>query len=128
MGYETRFMAAVATEDQKALEMWKTNQSGALEFLTASAEQRGNDLVKDWLAFYQKLFIDFRDGGVPRGMRPGYSQDWYDRIARETGDKYMVPDGHDMELNQQKLCVMTKMGGPTCTSSDTTSTEAVTVV
>lgn len=45
--YETRFMAAVAREDQKALEMWKTNRSGALEFLSGAAEQRGNDLVKD---------------------------------------------------------------------------------
>lgn len=123
--YEASFVETIAKEDKIALDMWKTNKSGAVELLTSAAEQRGNDLIKDWLAFYQSLFIDFRDGDVPTGVKPGYSQDWYNRIAEETGDKYKVPDGQDSLLNEQKLCVMSKMGGSACRIFDTSAFEAV---
>merc|ERR1712032_163823 len=90
--YEQRFVTAVEENDKKALELWKENKTQAVEFLTAAAEDRGNSLVKDWSAFYQQLFMDFRDGNVPHGVTGGYAQDWYDRIAEETGDKYLVPE------------------------------------
>merc|ERR1712050_580763 len=123
--YEKQFLEDVAKEDETALRLWKTNRSGAVEFLTASAEKRGNDLIKDWLSFYQKLFIDFRDGSAPNGVQPGYAQDWYDRIAKETGDKYKVPDGHDTRLNAQKRCVLNKMRPSECLSTVSFASEAV---
>merc|ERR1712190_312068 len=115
--YEQQFVEAVAKEDDTALQLWKTNRSGAVEFLTASAEKRGNDLIKDWLSFYQKLFIDFRDGSSPKGAQSGYTQDWYDRIAKETGDKYKIPEEHDTLLNAQKLCVISKSRSSECASA-----------
>ena len=105
--YEERFVAAVAENDQRAVELWEAgNQSEAVEFLTATAEERGNGLVSDWLAFYQQLFMDFRDGQVPDGVASGYAQDWYDRIAEETGDKYLVPESRWGALDEHKVEVL----------------------
>lgn len=114
--YQQRFADAVAAEDKYALDLWAMNQSDAIEFLTAVSEARGNHLVHDWLLFYQQLFMGFRDGNTPRGVQSGYAQDWYDRIARETGDRYLVPEsvqfGADRELNEQKMAVLNKNRGP----------------
>lgn len=106
--YEKQFVEDVAMEDKKALSLWKTNATAAVEFLTAAAEDRGNALVKNWLGFYQQLFMMYRDGSTPNGVKSGYGQDWYDRIAKETGDKYLIPAGNDPELNLAKLRVLNK--------------------
>ncbi len=98
--------AQVEADDQRALALWPTDPSAAVELLTASAEARGNGLVKDWLGLYQRLFMDFRDGQVPRGVRAGYAQDWYDRIASETGDKYLVPAHARSEADERKLAIL----------------------
>lgn len=53
--------------------------------------------------------MDFRDGRTPGGVPSGYGQDWYDRIAKETGDKYRVPDITDRDLNFRKMRVIDGM-------------------
>lgn len=106
--FEKQFMGDVAHEEEKALSMWKNNASAAVELLTAASEDRGNALIKSWFSFYQELFMDFRDGNTPHGVASGYGQDWYDRIAKETGDKYLVPSGEDPEMNLRKLMVLSK--------------------
>lgn len=110
--YEKRFIEAIAKEDASALGLWKTNRTAAVEYLTAAAEQRGNNLVSEWLTFYQTLFMDFRDGRTPEGVPSGYGQEWYDRIAKETGDKYRVPDIADRDLNLRKMQVIDGMDAP----------------
>lgn len=110
--YEKQFLEAMEAEDKHALDLWAVNQSDAIEFLTAASEARGNDLVHDWLKLYQQLFMDFRNGSTPEGVKRGYAQDWYDRVARETGDRYLIPGsvqfGADCDLNDQKLAVLSK--------------------
>lgn len=106
--YERRFAQDVAKEDARALELWDKNRTEAVEYLTQAAERRGNALVKEWLALYQQLFMNFRDGRVPHGVTEGYAQDWYDRIAKETGDRYLMPAHADAALENRKLRVLHK--------------------
>ena len=114
--YEGLFAREVATNDAAALHLWHTNRTAAVELLTAAGEKRGNTLVREWLELYQQLFMMFRDGKTPsqevHGVRvkEGYAQDWYDRVAKETGDRYLLPrmDGVSAELNAKKLRVLDK--------------------
>ena len=106
----------VAAEDAAALALWSSNQTAAVELLTAAGERRGNEFVSDWMQLYQQLFMQFRDGQTPSQpvhgvtVNPGYAQDWYDRVAKETGDRYLVPamDGGSAELNARKMKVLRK--------------------
>jgi hypothetical protein len=108
--YEQRFAAEVAAEDAAALALWSTNRTAAIELLTAAGEKRGDELVSDWLQLYQQLFMDFRDGQTPKSVKAGYAQDWYDRVAKETGDRYLMPamGSGSAELNSKKLQVLSK--------------------
>lgn len=106
--YERRFAQDVAKEDARALELWESNRTESVEYLSRAAEHRGNALVKDWLRLYQELFMNFRDGSTPQGISPGYYQDWFDRVARETGDRYLMPADADSDLENRKLQVLHK--------------------
>ena len=58
----------------------------------------------------------FRDGSTPRNevhgveVKAGYAQDWYDRVAKDTGDRYLMPtmESASAELNAKKLKVLRK--------------------
>jgi dipeptidase len=108
--YEQRFATEVAAEDKAALALWSADPAAAVELLTAAGEKRGNGLVSDWLKLYQQLFMDFRDGQTPTAVKGGYAQDWYDRVAKETGDRYLMPkmESESAELNARKLKVISK--------------------
>ena len=108
--YEQRFATEVAAEDKAALALWSADPAAAVELLTAAGEKRGNGLVSDWLKLYQQLFMDFRDGQTPIAVKGGYAQDWYDRVAKETGDRYLMPkmESESAELNARKLKVISK--------------------
>ena len=107
--YEALFAKAVAAEDAQALDLWNVNRTAdAVELLTAAAEDRADGLVRDWLSLYTQLFMDFRDGQTPSGVQAGYAQDWYDLVAAETGDRYLMPAGMDEALEAKKLAVVSK--------------------
>ena len=74
----------------------------AQQATVCACHDTGARAVKDWLAFWQKLFTTFVDGEETQQDASnavcackknalGYGQHWYDRIANETGDKYKVP-------------------------------------
>jgi dipeptidase len=113
--YEQKFVQEVAANDAAALDLWNSNHTAAaIELLTAAGEKRGNDLVSEWLQLYQELFMKFRDGSTPRNevhgveVTAGYAQDWYDRVAKDTGDRYLMPESENNELNARKLEVLRK--------------------
>jgi dipeptidase len=117
--YEQLFAEQVVAEDKAALLLWSTNQTAAVELLTAAGEKRGNALVADWMQLYLRLFMMFRDGATPSApvegatVKEGYAQDWYDRVAKETGARYLVPaaseeSGRVVELNARKMKVLRK--------------------
>ena len=61
----------------------------------------GEKTVAEWKTLYGFLFTRFMDGNVktrveghqnPKVEQPGYSPDWYRKVAEETGDKFKVPE------------------------------------
>lgn len=94
---EKVFIEKVQEIDQQALALYKQNPQQAIEFLTEFSVNNADQLVKDWLKFFEYLFVKYMDGNIktpipgeknPKVVHPGYPEDWYRRIVNETGDKF----------------------------------------
>lgn len=94
---EKMFLEEVKTMDQKALELYKQSPNKAIELLTEFSVNTADQLAKDWLKFFEYLFVKYMDGNIktivpgeknPKVVHPGYPESWYRRIVNETGDKF----------------------------------------
>jgi dipeptidase len=81
----------------------------AARFLTEYSENQASIMIEEWKALGEFLLVKYADGnikreknrkfidngwGVPEKIdRPGYSEEFYREIIRETGDKFKVPKG-----------------------------------
>ena len=103
---ETQFKTSQPDVEKKAVEMYEKSQSEAVHYLT----QYTNSLVKEGVAEWKKLgeylMVKYMDGVIkkeengqfkrnPHGLpafpdRPGYSNEYYEKIVDQTGDKYKV--------------------------------------
>jgi hypothetical protein len=102
---EAIFKEEVNSVDVEAAALYASQgPAAAVEFATQYTETSGNNLVKKWRKYFGQLFVKYRDGyvitesaedtacGCSVGSGP-YPQQWYNRIAAETGDHYLVlPD------------------------------------
>jgi hypothetical protein len=60
--------------------------------------------VLQWRDFYHYIFTKYMDGNIkepnpgkqnPKLEQPGYGEDWYRRIADDTGDQFkVIGDSH----------------------------------
>lgn len=107
---EDKFIAETAAIDKVAEQLYPTNKDLAVTFLTDYSVDNGNQTVMRWKKFYGYLFTRYMDGNiktaepVPEGYKytnpkleqPGYSEEFYRRIANTTGDKLKVigSEGH----------------------------------
>jgi len=108
---ELGYINEVKGIDMAAAELLKTNPAQAVEFLTNYSVDKGNHTVKTWKKLYAHLFTKFMDGNIkearpvpegykyvtPKVSQPGYGEDWYKMIIKETGDKFKVigePEKH----------------------------------
>ena len=85
--------------------------AAAVEYVTQFTETSGNNLVKQWRKYFGQLFVKYRDGYIikesPEDTACGcsvesapYPEQWYNRIAAETGDHYKVlPDSASQNNN-----------------------------
>lgn len=101
---EATYRNMVADMDAKAIPMFQAgDDANAIELITEFSEQIGDQLLTDWFQFFGQLFVKYRDGYVTTAapnvpvcgcntQSAKYSDEWYDRIADETGDFYVVPD------------------------------------
>jgi len=101
---ENNFVAMVPAMDKIALEMYRTNPAKAIQFLTDFSVSQGNNAVYEWKKLYGFLFAKYMDGNikeavaVPEGYKyiapaikqPGYGEDFYRDLIRQTGDKFKV--------------------------------------
>lgn len=104
--FENKFVAFTPGVDQAALKIAETNPDMAVAFLTDYSVAQGNQVVATWRDLYKYLFLKYMDGNIkakipgqknPSVKQPGYGEEWYRRIVRETGDKFKVfgaPSGH----------------------------------
>jgi len=100
--YEDEFVALTATIDARAKELYAKNPNLAVSYLTDYSTSASDRVVHEWKAFYKYLFMKFMDGNVktpaageqnPNLVQPGYGEDFYRKIAKETGDKLKVIGG-----------------------------------
>jgi dipeptidase len=98
MKLEQKYFSEVINIDQKAKELYAKDQKQALALLTDYSVSQGNYTVAEWKKLYHFLFTRYMDGNVktavpgerlPKLEQPGYSQEWYQELIEETGDKYL---------------------------------------
>jgi len=104
---EEKFINETKDTDSKALALINTDKTAAISLLTDFSVKTGNETVKTWSDLFVYLFTKYMDGNiktkvdVPEGYKyhvptlsqPGYGEEWYRRIAEETGDHFKMPAG-----------------------------------
>jgi dipeptidase len=101
---ESNYIAMVPAIDKVALEMYRTNPNKAIEFLTNFSVNQGNATVYEWKKLYGYLFTKYMDGNIkeakplpsgykyiaPSVKQPGYGDEFYRKLIKETGNKFKV--------------------------------------
>lgn len=97
---ETKFVKLVGATDKGAQDLIKTDKELALSYITDFSVNTANNLTYKWHDFYKYLFMKYMDGNVkkpnpgqqnPHVEFPGYSEEFYKMIIKQTGDKLLVP-------------------------------------
>jgi len=103
---EQNFVQEVAISDQKALELWKTNQDKARTYITEITSERANSTVSEWNKLFEYLLVKYIDGNVKREengtfkrnahgfpenpLQPGYNDTWKKQVIESNGDVLFV--------------------------------------
>jgi dipeptidase len=88
---------------EEKMEQFYQNKKLLIEKLTSYSNTNAIKLVDDWLDFWKELVAKYLDGNrkfknpdpqkkLPILEAPGYGEEWYRRIAEETGEHNRVPD------------------------------------
>jgi dipeptidase len=97
---ETEYYQETAAIDQEAAALYKKSPQKALQFITDYSVKSGEHTVGEWKKLYGFLFTRYMDGNVktkvegqqnPKVEQPGYSEEWYRKVAEDTGDRLKVP-------------------------------------
>ena len=91
---EGQFFANQSEVEQNALDIYKTSPLKARDYLTDYSCQQADMTVSRWMKLGEFLIWKYLDGNTKdeygKPQHPGYSQEWYKRIATDTGDKLKV--------------------------------------
>lgn len=103
---EGKFLAEQNSTEKEALELYKKSREQAVQFLTKYSEKQAQYAFEKWKKLGEFLVIKYMDGvvrkekdgefirnehGKPSSpQRVGYPKDFYERVVKETGDKYRV--------------------------------------
>jgi len=110
--FEDQFDKSFAETDKKLVKLVSQGQlPQAIEYATNYSVNIGDTVFSEWRKFWEYLVARHLDGttktSVPDQPKPdvdfpGYGQAWYDRIVKETGDKYLVyPDSQNVATGHQ---------------------------
>lgn len=104
---EASYFANQGAVENKAVELYKGNKDAAIEYLNGYSNQKAQQMLERWhqLAFY--LIVKYNDMTIkpeadgkfartPEGIgatveRPGYPEAFKEKLVKETGDKFEVP-------------------------------------
>ena len=98
---EFGYIVEIKSIDKDASELFKTNPKLAIEIITDYSVKQGDNTVYKWKELYAHLFTKYMDGNIkevrpvpagnayttPSVKQPGYNEDYYRTIVKETGDK-----------------------------------------
>lgn len=103
---ESKFLANQEATEKEAQELYKKSPEQAVQFLTKYSETQAQYAFDRWKKLGEFLVIKYMDGvvrkekdgefirneyGKPSSpQRVGYPKDFYQRVVKETGDKYKV--------------------------------------
>lgn len=103
---ETSFKNNQNKIESKALALDKTSKKQAIDFLTHYSNNLVKEGVAEWKKLGEYLMVKYLDGvikkeedgqfkrnpyGLPASpLRPGYPKEYYERVVKQTGDKYKV--------------------------------------
>ncbi len=103
---EDKYLAFTPAVDKAASELYKTDKELARQFITDYSVSKGNETVKRWKELGHFLLVKYMDGnikkekngkfiengtGVPVGPdQPGYPEEFYRRVVKQTGNKLKV--------------------------------------
>jgi len=105
---ESQFQSVIHELDQLAVNKYNSEgPAAAVALVTEQCTNFGNSLVMQWNELFGKLFMKYRDGYIIEvddsnqacGCAPGnapYSAQWNDRIVKDTGSHYRIPDESQM--------------------------------
>lgn len=101
---ETRFKNQQEATEKEALVLYANNQDSAVEFLTQYSQKEAQYAFDKWKKLGEFLLIKYMDGIVRKEQngefirnehgqpsspeRVGYSEEYYRKVVKETGDKY----------------------------------------
>ena len=97
---ENKYIVMVAENDKKYLQLSKSNPVAASQALTTFSLAQASKTFTSWKNLYADLFVEYMDGNIkkvipgkrdPDVQQPGYGQDFYRMVVKETGDKLLVP-------------------------------------
>ncbi len=93
---EGKYLAVQPEIEAAALELHKRSPELARDRLTAYSVGEGEALVKRWRQLGEQLIWKYIDGNVRDSQgkvtHPPYPKEWYQRIIKETGDRFLVPE------------------------------------
>lgn len=103
---EGKFLSEQSNTEKEALDLYKKSPEQAVQFLTKYSEKQAQYAFERWKKLGEFLVIKYMDGvvrkekdgefirnehGKPSSpQRVGYPKDFYERVVKETGDKYKV--------------------------------------
>jgi hypothetical protein len=91
---ESDFLARQPAIDKAALKLYQEAPELARDYLTKYSHRQAGRTVARWRKLAGDLFIKYLDGNVKDAQgkvtHPGYPEDWYRRIAAESGDHYKL--------------------------------------
>jgi dipeptidase len=99
---EVSYLEETAQVDKVAAELYKKSPKKAQQYLTDYSVKAGEKTVAEWKDLYGFLFTKFMDGNVktkvegqqnPKVQQPGYDESWYRQVAKDAGDRLIVPEG-----------------------------------
>jgi dipeptidase len=97
---ENNYRNEIKKTDEAAVELYKKNPKKAQALLTSYSCQAGARTFAAWKELYAHLFTKYMDGNIkteiagqrnPNVSQPGYSEEWYRILVKETNDKFKLP-------------------------------------
>lgn len=106
--YEERFRQETAELEKELMPVFELNPQVGIQKLTEYSVQAGDELTAQWHVFFHYLFMKYVDGnmkktkdmqildngngqGIPFDPEfPGYGEEWYKKLVKETGDKFKM--------------------------------------
>ena len=92
---EGKFLAETPEIEKMALDLFKRSPQTARDYLTAYSVKQGDETYARWKKLGEFLLWKYLDGNMRDSQgkvtHPRYPDAWYERIIKETGDRYVEP-------------------------------------